>query len=207
MMGSKGRPIWMDVESGSGLLKAAILSSRSRSAQSTVRAQIHAALSTPWVARTVSTLMWRNSTAPPASANRVIDSMIRFSPVAGIACTLAMSSRLYLAVFKPPSVSAAAFISEPLDREMLTPPMPCLLPVSQLQGEGYSPLHVLLLRWRRGRAIVSPWRTERRLAARVNASRAERPLRLKERLLGETKTTNCGASAPFRTLSGVKDLG
>ena len=144
MMGSKGRPIWMDVESGSGLLKAAILSSRSRSAQSTVRAQIHAALSTPWVARTVSTLMWRDSTAPPASANRVIDSMIRFSPVAGIACTLAMSSRLYLAVFKPPSVSAAAFISEPLDREMLTPPMPCSLPVSQLQGEGYSPLHVLL---------------------------------------------------------------
>src|ERR1019366_4864935 len=43
--------------------------------------------------------MWRDSRSPHTSANRLIDSMARFSSFAGISCTLTVSSRLYFAVF------------------------------------------------------------------------------------------------------------
>src|ERR1039458_5565432 len=43
--------------------------------------------------------MWRDSRSPHTSANRLIDSMVRFSSCAGISCTLTVSSTLYFAVF------------------------------------------------------------------------------------------------------------
>jgi len=60
--------------------------------------EIQAALSTAWVSKTGSTLMWRHSRSPHTSAKRLIDSMARFSSFAGISCTLTVSSRLYFAV-------------------------------------------------------------------------------------------------------------
>src|ERR1019366_7556241 len=61
--------------------------------------EIQAALSTAWVSKTDSTLMWRDSRSPDTSAKRLIDSMTRFTSFAGISCTLTVSSRLYFAVF------------------------------------------------------------------------------------------------------------
>lgn len=64
-----------------------------------VRGQIQAALSTPWVPKIDSTLMWRDSRSPHTSAKWLINSMAWFSSLAGISCTLTVSSRLYFAVF------------------------------------------------------------------------------------------------------------
>jgi hypothetical protein len=75
--------------------------------------ELQAALSTAWASRTDSTLIWRDSRLPHTSAKRLIDSRARFSSVAGISCTLTVSSRSYFAVFAWLSADGGFWLRRP----------------------------------------------------------------------------------------------